>query len=57
MARRLSVAGTFKFGRSDADCSWDSGKVSICNTGTTLTFGGPSTFELNSASTMAAAPR
>ncbi|WP_244493883.1 MULTISPECIES: TadE/TadG family type IV pilus assembly protein [Mesorhizobium] len=37
-------AGTFKIGRSDTACS-GSGQVSICNT-STLTFGGPSVFEL-----------
>jgi Flp pilus assembly protein TadG len=37
-------AGTFKIGMSDSACN-GSGQVSICNT-STLTFGGPSTFEL-----------
>lgn len=37
-------AGTFKIGRSDTACN-GSGQVSICNT-STLTFGGPSIFEL-----------
>ncbi len=38
-------AGTFKVGQSDAGCSGGT-KVSVCNT-STLTFGGPSTFELS----------
>ncbi|BCG81152.1 TadE/TadG family type IV pilus assembly protein [Mesorhizobium sp. 113-3-3] len=37
-------AGTFKIGRSDNACN-GSGQVSLCNT-STLTFGGPSIFEL-----------
>jgi len=37
-------AGTFRIGRSDSGCSGGA-RVSICNT-STLTFGGPSTFEL-----------
>ncbi|WP_232375765.1 pilus assembly protein TadG-related protein [Mesorhizobium comanense] len=37
-------AGTFKFGMSDNTCG-GTARVSLCNT-STLTFGGPSTFEL-----------
>lgn len=37
-------AGTFRIGRSDSGCNGGA-RVSICNT-STLTFGGPSTFEL-----------
>ncbi|MBP0439398.1 TadE/TadG family type IV pilus assembly protein [Tianweitania sediminis] len=38
-------AGTFLIGQSDSDCN-GSGRYSICNT-STLTIGGPSTFELS----------
>lgn len=38
-------AGTFNIGEATSSCS-GSGDYSICNTGTTLTFGGPSTFVL-----------
>lgn len=38
-------AGTFKIGRMETGCN-GSTMYSICNTGTTLTFGGPSVFEL-----------
>lgn len=38
-------AGTFNIGQSTSSCS--GAKYSICNTGTTLTFGGPSTFNLS----------
>jgi hypothetical protein len=38
-------AGTFDIGASTAACS-GGGKYSICNTGTSLTFGGPSSFVL-----------
>lgn len=37
-------AGTFRFGQNDSGCN--GARYSICNTGTTMTFGGPSTFEL-----------
>ncbi|TDR84531.1 pilus assembly protein TadG-related protein [Enterovirga rhinocerotis] len=40
-------AGTFHFGAGTSACTWNSGTVSICHTGTTLTFGGPSTFKLS----------
>lgn len=39
------AAGTYNIGRATSACS-GSGDYSICNTGTTLTFGGPSTFVL-----------
>lgn len=38
-------AGTFNIGRSSSACN-GAGKYSICNTGTKLVFGGPSTFTL-----------
>ncbi|MDR3507432.1 MAG: pilus assembly protein TadG-related protein [Caulobacteraceae bacterium] len=38
-------AGTFNIGRGGGACS-GAGKYSICNTGTKLVFGGPSTFKL-----------
>lgn len=38
-------AGTFRFGQTDSGCNGGA-RFSICNTGTTITFGGPSTFEL-----------
>lgn len=38
-------AGTYNIGEATSACS-GSGDYSICNTGTTLTFGGPSTFVL-----------
>ncbi|MBL8583495.1 MAG: hypothetical protein JNL61_14890, partial [Rhizobiaceae bacterium] len=37
-------AGTFNIGKSDTSCNGST--YSICHTGTTLTFGGPSTFVL-----------
>jgi len=40
-------AGTYTMGRSTSTCN-GGGYYSICNTGTTLTFNGPSTFVLNS---------
>jgi len=40
-------AGTYTIGRSTTACS-HAGTYSICHTGTTLTFGGPSTFVLSS---------
>lgn len=43
-ATTIFGAGTFKIGISDSTCS-STAKVSLCNT-STLTFGGPSTFEL-----------
>ncbi|MGC2525311.1 MAG: pilus assembly protein TadG-related protein [Stellaceae bacterium] len=39
-------AGTFNIGKSTASCNSSSG-YSICNTGTSLTFAGPSTFVLS----------
>jgi hypothetical protein len=39
-------SGTFKIGKYATNCS-DGGQYSICHTGTTLTFGGPSTFILS----------
>ncbi len=39
------VAGTYNIGRASSSCN-GGGDYSICNTGTTLTFGGPSTFVL-----------
>ncbi len=38
-------AGTFNIGKGAASCN-GGGKYSICNTGTSLTFAGPSTFNL-----------
>ena len=38
-------AGTYNIGRASSSCN-GGGDYSICNTGTTLTFGGPSTFTL-----------
>jgi len=40
-------AGSFTLGRGSATCD-DGGYYSLCNTGTTLTFAGPSTFVLSS---------
>ncbi|WP_040577708.1 TadE/TadG family type IV pilus assembly protein [Methylopila sp. M107] len=40
-------AGTFNFGRTPDTCG-DGGSYSICHTGTALSFGGPSTFAINS---------
>ncbi|MEN3973803.1 Tad domain-containing protein [Emcibacter sp. SYSU 3D8] len=40
-------SGTFKMGRNTSNCN-GSGQYSICATGTTMTFRGPSTFELGS---------
>ncbi|MDB5640757.1 MAG: hypothetical protein JWN07_74 [Hyphomicrobiales bacterium] len=40
-------AGTFNIGRDPTSCN-GAGNYSICNTGTTMTFGGPSTFVLTS---------
>jgi len=40
-------AGTFIIGPSATACNYTGGKYSICNTGTILTFGGPSTFQLS----------
>ena len=37
-------AGTFKFGQTETSCN--NARYSICHSGKTLTFGGPSTFEL-----------
>ncbi len=37
-------AGTFNIGSATSSCSGSGGNFSVCNTGTTLTFGGPSTF-------------
>ncbi len=39
-------AGTFNIGKSATACSGDGAFYSICNTGTLLAFGGPSTFVL-----------
>jgi hypothetical protein len=39
-------AGTYTIGQTAANCSFASARVSICNAGTSLTFGGPSTFVL-----------
>lgn len=39
-------AGTYDIGQATSACN-GSGKFSICNTGTSLTFGGPSTFVLS----------
>ncbi len=41
------AAGTFSFGASTTACS-DGGYYSICNTGTSLAFDGPSTFSIGS---------
>jgi hypothetical protein len=38
-------SGTFRFGQSDNGCNGGA-RYSLCHLGTTLTFGGPSTFEL-----------
>jgi len=40
-------AGTFIIGPSTTGCNYTSAKYSICHTGSTLTFGGPSTFQLS----------
>lgn len=46
-SRTTFGAGTFRIGPVDANCAWDAGRHSICNTnGHRLEFGGPSTFEL-----------
>jgi hypothetical protein len=39
-------AGTYNIGQTPANCSFAGARVSICNAGTSLTFGGPSTFVL-----------
>ena len=39
-------AGTYTIGQTAANCSFASARVSICHAGTSLTFGGPSTFVL-----------